>query len=467
MTKRIGNQVPTKSVILSEDNSKVKEAIHYYEKSKRTCYEWQANILKPLMSINDDGLWTHTTFGYSVPRQNGKNEIISIRELWGLENGERILHTAHNTNTSTSAWNRLCSIIEEAGYLGDEDYRKWAQKGLERIEFLNTGGVVNFRTRTNTGGLGESFDLLIIDEAQEYTDDQQSAIKYTIAASSNPQTIMTGTPPTMVSKGTVFTKYRNKTLEGETFNSGWAEWSINEMSDCYDEELWYQTNPSLGLRINLRTIQDEVGDDDVDFNIQRLGLWIRYNQQSDISEKDWGKLKVVSKPIFLDELYVGIKYGVDGNNVALSIAVKTPRKVFVEAYDCRSVRSGNGWILDFLQKATIRSIVIDGANGQKILEEQINKLGIKPKPILPTVPEIITANAKWEQAIYGKKICHADQPSMTAVVTNCKKRNIGSQGGFGYKSLYDDRDISLMDSAILAYWSLTISKPKRKQRIIY
>ncbi|OHX26855.1 hypothetical protein BKX95_07930 [Streptococcus iniae] len=62
---------------------------------------------------------------------------------------------------------------------------------------------------------------------------------------------------------------------------------------------------------------------------------------------------------------------------------------------------------------------------------------------------------------------HNNQPSLTAVTTNCAKRNIGSNGGFGYKSLFDDRDISLMDSALLAHWLCATTKPKRKQRISY
>lgn len=44
--------------------------------------------------------------------------------------------------------------------------------GRERVELPETGGRVEFRTRTTTGGLGKGFDLLIIDEAEEYTDDE-------------------------------------------------------------------------------------------------------------------------------------------------------------------------------------------------------------------------------------------------------------------------------------------------------
>lgn len=53
---------------------------------------------------------------------------------------------------------------------------------------------------------------MIIDEAQEYTTDQEAALKYTVTDSDNPQTIMCGTPPTPTSSRTVFTDYRDDVL---------------------------------------------------------------------------------------------------------------------------------------------------------------------------------------------------------------------------------------------------------------
>src|SRR5699024_11091315 len=198
---RMGDPTPTKSLILPYDRSLGTDAIKLYEESGRTAYDWHRFIIDAIMARNDEDLWVHMDFGYAVPRQNGKNEIVAIRELHGLENGERILHTAHRTNTSKAAFERLVKILEEKGYENQVDFTSIKARGNESIE-LHGGGRIDFRTRTSTGGLGESFDLLAVDEAQEYTDDQRSALMYTIAASPNPQTIYTGTPPTPISSGT-------------------------------------------------------------------------------------------------------------------------------------------------------------------------------------------------------------------------------------------------------------------------
>lgn len=334
MTKK-GNQKSTLSKILAYRKSDYKKAIELYEKSKNKVQKWQETLLKHILATNKDGLWVHTKFGYSLPRRNGKSEILLMRELYGLMEGEQINHTAHRTTTSHASWEKLCRMLDKIGI----EYDSLRATGRERVEIKETGGRVEFRTRTSTGGLGEGFDLLIVDEAQEYTDDQESALKYVVTDSKNPQTLMCGTPPTTVSAGTVFVNYKNAVLENKVQNGGWAEWGVENKSDCNDKKLWYKTNPSLGTIFTERSVQDEVGTDEIDFNIQRLGLWIKYNQKSAISEVDWLNLKVNKLPKLKGKLFVGVRFGQDGRNAALSIAVRTETDdIFVESIDCQSVK---------------------------------------------------------------------------------------------------------------------------------
>ena len=140
--------------------------------------------------------------------------------------------------------------------------------------------------------------------------------------------------------------------------------------------------------------------------------------------------------------------------------------IFIEAIDCQNVRNGDNWIIDFLVKTKPKSVVIDGASRQFILQDELKEARVK-NIILPTVKEIINANSLWEQGIFDKSIGHMDQPSLSQVVTNCEKRNIGSSGGFGYKSQFDDMDISLMDACLLAHWAVKEIKSTNKQKIIY
>lgn len=480
---RRGCQTPTHSFILPYSETLGPEAISLYESTGRTAQEWQELLINDILAVNEDGLWVHTKYGYSVPRRNGKNEIAAMVELYGVTHGWRILHTAHRTTTSSSASKRLVKLLDDAGYtevtrvkkgeVYEKAYVYSKQFGLERVTVLGeNGGTCDFRTRTSKGGLGEGFDLLVIDEAQEYQDDQESSLKYVVTDSKNPQTIFCGTPPTPISSGTVFVKYRQSVLGGEAHNSGWAEWSVDKETDPNDKEAWYLTNPSLGYVFTERSVADEIGPDRVDFNIQRLGLWIRYNQKSAISEREWNELKAASLPKLTGKLYVGIKYNPSGENVSLSIAVNTEEgKMFVEVVDCRPVRAGNAWIVNFIKQAepNIAKISIDGASGQIKLSEDLKDAGVKLKPILPTVKEVIEAGSTFEAAFFAQEITHMGQPSLLQAVSNCEKRAIGSNGGFGYRSIKDGVDISLMDSMILAIFELSRDrrKPHRKQKVSY
>lgn len=470
--KRIGRQTPTTSYILPYTQTKGEEAVELYERSGRDAMEWQKGLLYDMMAQEDDGAWTHMDFGYAVPRQNGKNEVISMRELWGLMNGEAIVHTAHRTKTSTAAWQRLVHILEESGYSEEAgSFKSGKSKGQENIVMSaeNGGGKIEFRTRSSTGGLGESYDLLVIDEAQEYKTDEESALQYTVSASANPQTIYLGTPPTPYSSGTIFPKLRKSVLCGEKEYSGWAEWGIDEMSDGNNRDLWYETNPSLGIRIRERTVASEIGKDAVDFNIQRLGLWIKYNQKSEFSRSEWECLKCEKLPKFTGQMNVGIKYSKDGSTVSMSIALKTDTgKIFVETISCKSVRDGDQWIIAFLGSLgpNLNKIVIDGKSGQENLAEELADLRIRGT-LLPKVSEVINANAFFYNSVFDGTICHMGQPALTQIVSNCEKRAIGSGGGYGFQSLKAEADITIMDSVILAAWAAHEFKDKQKQKVRY
>ena len=466
--KRKGRQTPTRAVILPyrKKLSKGPEAVELYESTGRTARKWQTFLLADIMAQTPKGLWKHTKFGLAVPRQNGKNEVVLMRELWGLKNGEHIIHTAHRTDTAHKAWERLLEASEKAGMVTVSSYKA---RGKEHIEVWG-GGKVEFRTRTNTGGLGESFDLLVYDEAQELTNDQDAALKYTIAASENPQIILIGTPPTPISAGTVFRKFREQMLKGRGRESGWAEWSVERETDPWDKEAWYETNPSLGQGLQERTISSEIGDDVVDFNIQRLGLWIEYNLKSAFTKKEWERLKCDKLPKLQGRLYVGIKYNREATNVSMAIAARTEDgRIFTEAIDCRETRGGNAWILQVLKSLAghAKRIVVDGASGQELLAKEMKEEKIQ-RPYLPTVREVTAANAFFEAQVFGEMICHMGQPSLCQIAENCDHRAIGTNGGFGYKSILEGADISLLDAVILACWAVeTFKESPSGQKMSY
>lgn len=468
---RKGRQTPTVSRVLPYSDSRGAEAAELYNRTGRTAQEWQERMIEDIMAVNPDGLWVHMKAGWSIPRRNGKSEILIMRCLWDITNGRRTLYTAHRESTAAMAWEKTIRFLAKIGFKEDEDFKSYKSAGRRSIEWLrdDTEAVVNFRTRTSTGGLGEGYDTLIIDEAQEYTADQESALKYVVTDSKNPQTLMCGTPPTAVSSGDVFLKYRKRVLTGGEDDAAWMEWSVPNLTDAHDPELWYLTNPSLGTILTERTIRSELGDDQVDDNIQRLGLWLRYNQKSAISREEWERCALAGKPELPEEprLFFAVKYSRTGT-VSLAVAAKTADEAcFLECIDCRAVKDGDDWMMPYFRNPHTEAVCIDGAGNSTVLCDDMTDAQIACTVCLPTVKDVIAANALFEQQLFAANLRHAGQPALSQAAENSEHRAIGSGGGFGYTSILEGADISLLEAAALAVWMCLSAKEPVEQIITY
>ena len=87
--------------------------------------------------------------------------------------------------------------------------------------------------------------------------------------------------------------------------------------------------------------------------------------------------------------------------------------------------------------------------------------------ILPRVYDVIKAHSVFETSLYKKTVTHMGQESLRNSATNCEKRAIGSAGGWGYRSLIEGLDISLLDSVVLAYYAAAEAKEVKPQQVYY
>ena len=219
-------------------------------------FEWQERIVDCWLSRDEEGELAVTTAGLSVPRQNGKNVCLEAREFYGLTIlGERILHTAHQVRTSKKSFRRLAAMFQDKRHpevMAMVKKIRWTN-GEECIELKN-GGSIEFSSRSRQSARGiEGISLVVFDEAQELTDDQIESIIATLAASSTGtrQIIYTGTPPYPNCPGEVFKRIRRRMIENPGAHDAWSEWSPDaetiEDIDVTNKEIWYMTNPSMGL----------------------------------------------------------------------------------------------------------------------------------------------------------------------------------------------------------------------------
>ena len=245
---RHGNQEPTHRRAAEYELTEGKFAVQMANKYGMRPHPWQQLVLDDWLAVKD-GRLVHSLCLLPVPRQNGKTGVCDPRETWGLVwRGEQILHTAQEFQTAQKAFNRLrkkfgmckndpLADFPELNALVD----RYTTSANQMVLDLKNGGHIEFRTRGNGSdmGRGGTFDLVVIDEAQSYTNEQDASLSplNSAAPSGSPQTILMGTvpDPTKPFKGEKFASLREGMLT-EPFEGGCIhEWSTDEIGDVFDK----------------------------------------------------------------------------------------------------------------------------------------------------------------------------------------------------------------------------------------
>jgi hypothetical protein len=443
-------------------------------------FPWQQNVIHDWLKRTDDDKFAASRCGLSVPRQNGKNEVISVRELYGLcVIGEKILHTAHRVDTAYDAFLRLVAFFENPDYpeLQEMVVQIRRTNGQEGITLTN-GARIKFSSRVNGSGRGSTYDMIVFDEAQELTKTQLEGIMSAMAAAplGNRQMFFTGTPPSPESPGDVFKKVRNTSIDGSNKHSCWYEWSVENIGDVTDRDRWYATNPSLGLLITEDFVEDEMSTMDADgFARERLDWWTTEKSANAVFKlADWNKITCqpseAPAPTTDEKIAFGVKFSPDGASYALSAAVKRPEgPVFFECIQSGLCINGVGSIAKWLveRKNKCSMCAIDGRMNtttlaQKLIEGGFPKKGIK---ILNT-KEISAASEMFCDAVSEEAVLHASSPTLDESALSAIKRPIGKDGAWGF----GDGNVSCtpLESVAIAYWAVMTTKRRagRKSKLL-
>lgn len=429
---------------------------------------WQSDLLSDWMAIAANNKWMSRTCGLAVPRQNGKSLLIQGRAAAGmLLYNEQVIYTAHLQKTATESFEELRAFFETPAL------KKYVQDiktalGREQI-VLKSGARIKFLARTRNGGRGQHGDLLIFDEAQELDADQQASFIPAISASRNPQIIYGGTPPDPNSSGDVFRGIRDRAIAKETKNTAWAEFSVAEIGDVKDRQRWAKTNPALGRRILLSTIEGEVEQMPPDtFARERLGWWtpvVEHKIDYAIQADAWDACKS-SEPKPDGKTAYGVKFSADGSTVCLCGAVIPPTgPARISIIEQKSTGHGVQWLADWLNQRynTASCVVIDGRNGPDVLVDKISDTWrLKGSVIRPKLGDVLAAVSTLTDAISEKSVTWYDkQPALRDSAVTSTKRPLG--GGWAYGG----DNSTPIEAAALALWGAKTSKrdPQRKMRI--
>ncbi|KAA0021814.1 terminase large subunit [Antrihabitans cavernicola] len=426
---------------------------------------WQLLVLEQWLGYRADGKWSASRCGLSVPRQNGKNALIEIRELFGMVGlGEKFLHTAHEVKTARKAFLRLASFFEntkkypELAAMVKEIRRTNGQEAI----VLRNGGSVEFVARSKGSARGFTVDVVVMDEAQQMDDDSLEALGPTTAAAplKNRQLIWAGTPPAPGMPSEVFTRIRAEALDGNSRRLSWLEWSIDADSDLDDPHTWAQANPALGFRLGLEELaEDRATYSDEGFARERGGLWSFAGTDAVIDADTWDD---VGDPA--SELLDPVSFAVDiaPDRGMASIAVSGVRPDGLYHVEVTENRKGTDWLIPRLTRLCAQwspiAIVVDGPAASLVPE--LTTLGV---PVYSTgVSEFGIACGMFYDAVFNQTLRHPEQPLFSSAIDAARKRPLGDMWAWGRKT--SESDITPVVAATLALYGFVVARPKRRQK---
>lgn len=455
---------------------------------------WQELILRSAMGERSDSTWAAKRVGVSVPRQNGKSQLLVARALAGvLLFGElKIVVSAHQQDTARETFSKMVEILEADGngWLMDRVRPNGIMNAINReaIRFKN-GASIQFKARSGAGGRGFSSDCLLLDEAQRLKRPAWVSINSTMSAMPNPQVWLLGTPPTRedveAQMGDVFESVRSAAVVGVSKAAAWLEWGADPGSPDYDpasDLTRWQANPAWNTRINHEVVDGEFESySEEEFAQDRLGVWLSDIGGSGtraISEREWSATGVAEAPADGVRVFA-VAFNIEGTALALAGGLKHDGGVHVELIDVADgdVAEGLGALADWLAARwrSAAQIVLSGAAGAPVLAQLLKDRQVPDAVVkIANTVEYTTACSVTLDAVRASAAAAKnDEPMMfthlasegqsaldESVAISDKKLRSRSSGAWGWSATTDDGDETPVEAVSLAYWLATSTKRK-------
>lgn len=418
--------------------------------------EWQELVLQAAMGERRDRTWAAQRVGLSVPRQNGKSQLLVARVLAGaLLFGERkIVVSAHQQDTSRESFDKLLEIIEADG---NEALRarlkpNGVMRALNRevVRFTN-GSVIQFKARSGPGGRGFSSDCLMLDEAQILPERAWVSINSTMSAMPNPQVWLMGTPPTPEDDGVVFGNVRASAMAGKSTATAWLEWSADPEDDPASELTRWSANPAWNRRINHEVVDGEAETYPPDrFALDRLGIWpVDQVAAQVIPPLVWSERLATVAPA-QGQAPDALAIDVFGRTKALSAGWRLEGGgVYVKLLEVDISPGTSGFVAAVADAAGRRIPVLLAADAPAAsLLPNLRALRVNAAPV--NAPDYGKACVGFVADVAAGSVTHAGQDQLNLAVAGAKKRNIGVAGSWGWDRKSPTNDVAPLVAATLA-----------------
>ena len=462
----LGAQLPRLSNIPDYVSSAGDDAIEVGRLAGIQLYPWQEYVLRNSLGERPDGTWVTPNVGLVVARQNGKNELLIVRELAGVfAFGEKlIVHSAHEAKTAADHFRRLLAAIENVPEFDARVLKVSRGKGAEAIE-LRDGARILFNTRTGSAFKGFSANVIVIDEAMHFDEASASSMIPTVSAQSMAGTLQIWWTGSAVDElnpkhhGDAFSRVRHQGLNGHD-RVVFFEWSAPYQdpddvtaADLLNPDNVAAANPSLGLRISMEWVEQEVAValSTRSAAVERLsvGAWVSPEGSHVISLEQWAKLM---DPHGKAQDPVCFSFDVSPDRANATIAAAGRREDGNKQIETVMHGPGTGWVVSQLtalaQKHHPAAVVCDGAGPAGSLIHDLEQQGVPVTAL--SAKEHGQACGAFYDSVQQETLRHLGTPELADALRGATRRQLGDAWAWDRKK--SSVDISPLVACTLALW---------------
>lgn len=272
--------------------------------------KWESDIIQDVYGAMNDRGYRQYTYAYlEIPKKNGKTTLIAGLGLYHLAcdaPGGQIYCCAADREQASLSYNAALQMIEQDDDLKDLFKVTDSKKMITNRETGTFFKVLSAEAYTKHG---INPTVVIFDELHAQPNRDLWDVMTFGAGAARKETLYwvittAGDDPDRKSIGWEEHEYARKIRDGEIDDPYWYVkiYGAPEDADIFDEKVWYEVNPSLGISIDIDKVRQEATGARNDPAKEKLFRWLRLNQWVSLKRVGW-------LPITLWDSTVG-KWGV-------------------------------------------------------------------------------------------------------------------------------------------------------------
>lgn len=431
---------------------------------------WQKMLIKDILTERENGLYVSPTFGFSLPRRNGKSHLVAILALYFMTVLDKdVVYTAHLSLSAKELWKEMKHIFEETE-LAQHVKKIDNITGHEGI-YLNSGGSFRVFSRSSKGGTGRGSkaDVVLLDEAYSLPSGTLADLLPMTANAENPLTVYFGSPSYEDTDGIAFKSLRESAITGHNPRAGWVEWAAPEGADVYDPNVWRMTNPAMESgRITEETMSNNVysGMSRRQILVEILGSWEAENRPLVVDLDLWNKMHDPASSIAHDsELILAADTSPDESSTCLVVCgYRIDGTKHVEIVEhLPGMQWAEERIKQITAKQSFKSVLIDSKSPLSFMAESLQEAGV---PVVLTNYEFMAnASVNFKQGVEAMTFRHQGDGRLTRAIRDAATRPLS--GRFAFSKAEPNSDITPLVAGSLALFGLDSnainSKVKKKR----